>query len=145
MQDKISEHITLKEASKSQYAERKGIDNTPDEVIIANMQLVAEKCFEPVRQHFGKPIGISSFYRCPSLNLAIGGVANSQHIKGQAIDIDGDIFGHVSNSEIFAWIKANLQFDQLIWEYGNDENPAWVHVSYTSGINRQQVLKLKKK
>jgi len=136
----ISEHITLSEAIKSQTAIRKGIDNTPNSEQIAAMKLVAEKVFEPIRAHFGKPIGISSFFRSVKLNKAIGGAASSQHCKGEAIDIDGDILGGVSNRMIFDYVRTNLTFDQLIWEYGTDLYPAWVHVSYKAKGNRRQVL-----
>lgn len=136
----ISEHITLAEAIKSQTAIRKGIDNTPNSDQIAAMKLVAEKVFEPIRNHFGVPIGVSSFFRSQKLNKAIGGAASSQHTKGEAIDIDGDIFGGVSNRAIFDFVRLNLEWDQLIWEYGDSYNPSWVHVSYKAIGNRRQIL-----
>lgn len=105
------------------------------------MQLVAELVFEPVRAHFGVPIFVSSFFRSPELNKAIGGARNSQHCTGEAIDLDADVFGGVSNAEVFDYIRRNLIFDQLIWEFGTARNPEWVHVSYTAGVNRKQVLK----
>lgn len=135
----ISKHITLIEATKSQTAIRKGIDNTPDEATIERMKLVAEKIFEPIRERFGVPIGVSSFYRSPKLNKAIGGAKNSQHVTGEAIDIDADIFGGVTNQEIFNFVKYHLNFDQLIREYGDK---GWVHVSYRSEGNRGQVLEI---
>jgi|ADurb_Cas_02_Slu_FD_contig_31_3790075_length_817_multi_2_in_0_out_0_2 hypothetical protein len=141
----ISDHITYAEAVKSQEAVRLRIRNVPNQKQLAAMRLVAEKCFEPVRNHFKVPIGISSFFRSEALNELIGGSKTSQHCKGEAIDIDADIFGKISNSEIFHFIYNNLEFDQLIWEYGDDENPAWVHVSYAEGKNRKQVLKITKK
>lgn len=144
--DNISKHITYAEGFKSQQAIRLGIDNTKlvTEDIVANMRHVAENIFEPIREHFGKPIGISSFYRTSKLNVAIGGSKTSQHVQGEAIDIDADIFGGVTNKEIFDWVKANLKFDQLIWEYGDEKNPAWVHVSLKrNGKNRNQVIKIK--
>ena len=109
------------------------------------MQLTAWQIFEPLRAWYGKPIGISSFYRSPELNKAIGGSKTSQHMKGQAIDIDADIFNNgTSNREIYLWIIKNLDFDQLIWEYGDDQNPAWVHVSYVSrSRNRKQILQIR--
>ena len=139
--DKISEHITFEEATKSQTAIRKGIDNTPTEEHLANMKYLAETVFEPLRAHFGKPLGVSSFYRGPKLNKAVGGSATSQHVNGEAMDIDGDIFGGVSNSDIFNYIKTNLPFDQLIWEFGDNNKPDWVHVSYNGSKNRKQVLR----
>lgn len=135
----ISAHITYAEATKSQTAIRKGIDNTPDAATLVRMRLVAEKVFEPLRNHFGIPIGISSFYRSPKLNKAIGGVRNSQHVTGEAIDIDADIFGGITNHMIFEWIRSNLNFDQLIKEYGEH---GWVHVSYKASGNRGEVLSI---
>ena len=139
---KISEHITLEEATKSQTAIRKKISNIPNAVAIENMKHVAE-LFEQIREHFGVPIGISSFYRSMALNNEVGGSATSQHVKGEAIDIDADIYGKITNKEIFEFAKT-LDFDQLIWEYGNASNPAWVHISRKrSGKNRKQILYIK--
>jgi hypothetical protein len=137
----ISEHITEAEAFKSQTATRKGIDNTTtDPEVLANMRHVAE-LFEQIRANFGKPIGISSFYRSPALNKAVGGAKTSQHVRGEAIDIDADIYGKISNKEIYDYIKANLDFDQLIWEFGDANEPAWVHISRKrTGKNRKQIL-----
>lgn len=138
----ISNHITYREATKSDTAIRHGIDNTPDRATIARMKLVAEKVFEPVRKHFGIAIAITSFFRCSALNLIIGGSKTSQHVTGEAMDIDGDNFGLVSNTEIFNYIKDNLDFDQLIAEFANpDESPQWVHVSWKAEGNRKQVLR----
>ena len=135
----ISKHITMKEATRSDYAASHGINNEPGVSIIANMQHVAQTVFEPLRFHFGIPIKINSFYRSPALNSAIGGAATSQHILGQAMDLDAS--GSVSNKQLFDHIRQNLPFDQLIWEAGNDLNPEWVHVSLSKGINRSQVLR----
>lgn len=135
----ISKHITYEEATKSQTAIRKGIENVPSVAELTAMKLVAEKIFEPLRDHFDIPIGISSFYRSKALNKAIGGAPNSQHCKGEAMDIDADIFGGVTNTRIFEWIKNNLEFDQLIREYGEN---GWVHVSYKASGNRNQVLEI---
>ena len=105
------------------------------------MVLLAEKVFEPLRVWVGGPIKINSFFRCPQLNKAIGGSTKSQHCHGQAIDID-DTYGKVANSEMYNYIKNNLDFDQMIWEFGDDDNPAWVHVSYVSeDENRRRCLK----
>lgn len=141
----VSRHISFEEAFKSQSAIRFGIKNyTTDQEIIANMTNVAQNVFEPLRSHFNRPIGISSFYRCPELNKKIGGAKNSQHTTGEAIDIDADIFGGITNKILFEWIKENLEFDQLIWEFGTDNNPAWVHVSLKrNGKNRNQILRIK--
>ena len=141
----ISKHISEKEATKSVTALRLGIDNTPNGDAIANMKELAEKVFEPLREWVGGPIKINSMYRSPALNEAIGGSSKSQHCcKGgaAAIDID-DIYGHKTNAEMFEWIKENLNsFDQMIWEFGNEDNPDWVHVSYVSeDKNRNRILK----
>ena len=105
------------------------------------MKLTAEKIFEPLREWGGGPIKVNSFFRSISLNEAIGGVSTSQHCKGQAIDLD-DVYGYKSNAEMYYWIKENLNFDQLIWEFGTDTNPNWIHVSYVSDEeNRNKCLK----
>ena len=137
----ISKHISYKEGVHSNTAIRRGIDNTPGDDQLHFMELIAENIFEPLRQYVGGPIKINSFYRCPELNTAIGGSATSQHCKGQAIDID-DTFGRMTNAEMYHWIKENLDFDQMIWEFGNDDNPNWVHISYVSpDKNRNRCLK----
>lgn len=139
----ISKHITLLEATKSQTATRSKIDNTPNEVQLEAMRLVAEVCFEPIREHFGIPLVVSSFFRCEALNKAVGGSKTSQHCKGEAIDIDAD-GSSVTNKQIFEWAKANLKFDQLINEYPDETgNPAWVHISFSKHGNRNQVLTVK--
>ena len=138
----ISKYITYLEATTSQTAIRKGIDNSPSDAELINMQLVAIRVFDVVRDHFKTPLRVSSFYRCLKLNTAVGGAKNSQHKLGQAIDMQGT--GDVTNKKIFEFIKKNLDFDQLIWEFGNEANPAWVHVSYVSKEkNRKQILYVK--
>ena len=137
----ISKHISDREGVYSTTATRRGIDNTPDKEHLDNMKLLAEKIFEPLRKWVGGPIRINSFYRGPELNKAIGGSSKSQHCKGQAMDID-DTGCHKTNAEMYAWIKDNVDFDQMIWEFGDDENPNWVHVSYVSPEeNRNRCLK----
>ena len=137
---KLSENLTLREAIKSNTATRLGIDNTPEQWEINNLRAIAENIFQPVRDHFGVPIGVSSGYRCKELNTAIGGSKYSQHMIGEALDIDADIYGKVTNAEIFNYIKNNLEWDQMIWEFGDDEEPNWVHVSYKeAGTNRKQL------
>tara|TARA_R110000737_G_scaffold351956_1_gene395893 strand:- start:826 stop:1293 length:468 start_codon:yes stop_codon:yes gene_type:complete len=136
----ISEHITYNESIKSSTAIRKGIKNIPTEYELQNMGLVAEKVFEPLREWVKGPIKITSFFRCEELNKTIGGSSKSQHCEGRAIDVD-DIYNYKSNAEMFYFIKNNLNFDQLIWEYGNSHNPDWVHLSFISKTqNRQRVL-----
>tara|TARA_R100001463_G_scaffold27219_1_gene63216 strand:+ start:1597 stop:2052 length:456 start_codon:yes stop_codon:yes gene_type:complete len=137
----ISKHISDKEGVHSNTALRRGIENIPNEEQLANMKLIAEKLFEPLREWVGGPIKINSFFRSPELNKAIGGSKTSQHCKGQAIDID-DTFGIVSNADMYYYIKNNLSFDQMIWEFGDDDNPNWVHISYVSEEkNRNRCLK----
>ena len=137
----ISKHISDREGVYSITATRLGIDNTPDKEHLENMKLLAEKIFEPLRKRVGGPIRINSFYRGPELNKAIGGSSKSQHCKGQAMDID-DTGCHKTNAEMYAWIKNNVDFDQMIWEFGDDKNPNWVHVSYVSpDKNRNRCLK----
>ena len=140
----ISEHVSYKEGVYSMTATRRGIDNVPNDEQLSNMELIAEKVFEPLRKYVGGPIKINSFFRCPKLNKAIGGSKTSQHCKGLAIDID-DTFGVVANSDMYNYIKNNLDFDQLIWEFGDDDNPNWVHVSYVSKEdNRNRCLRASK-
>jgi len=140
----ISKHISMKEATKSITALRLGIDNTPNADAINNMKVLAEKVFEPLREWVGGPIKINSMYRSPALNEAIGGSSKSQHCcKGgaSAIDID-DVYGHKTNAEMFHFLKDELSFDQMIWEFGNEDNPDWVHISYVSQEkNRNRILK----
>ena len=135
----ISKYITYQEAVTSQTAIRKGINNTPNSNALINMQLLGIRVFDIVREHFKKPIRVSSFYRSLLLNNAVGGSSRtSQHVTGEAIDIQAT--KGFTNAQIFNFIKDNLEFDQLIWEYGTKENPAWVHVSYKKSGNRKQIL-----
>ena len=137
----ISKHISGKEGTYSRTAERLDINNVPDDDQLRAMELVAEKVFEPLREWVGGPIKINSFFRSVKLNKAIGGSHKSQHCHGQAIDID-DTFGRATNAEMYNWIKEHLEFDQMIWEFGDDDNPNWVHISYVSkNENRNRCLK----
>ena len=137
---KLSEHLDLSEVIRSDSAKRNGISNMPTPEHIANFKLLAEKIFEPIREHFGVPIRISSGYRSKELNaITKGASTTSQHCKGQAVDIDMDGTS-LTNKQIFDYIKDNLPFDQLIWEFGNEDNPDWVHVSYVPN-GRKQILK----
>jgi hypothetical protein len=139
----ISKHLSLAEVSRSETAKRRGINNTPSGEHLENFKKLAENVFEPIREHFAVPIHISSGYRSKELNAAIGGASSSQHCQGEAIDIDMDGSpSGVSNADVFKYIKDHLNFDQLIWEFGSDSNPDWVHVSYEStGKQRKQILK----
>ena len=139
--EKISKHISFKEGIKSNTATRLGINNTPDDYQVSNMVNIAVNLFEPLRKFVGGPIKINSFFRCEDLNRAIGGSSRSQHCEGRAIDLD-DTFGHKTNAEMFRYIKDNLDFDQLIWEFGDDNNPDWVHVSFISfDENRKRIMR----
>jgi hypothetical protein len=141
---KISSHITLKEAVKSNTALRRGIDNTPGEYEISNMVGLAINVFEPLREYVCGPIKVTSMFRSKDLNTAIGGSLSSQHCQGRAMDLD-DTFGHKTNAQMFNYIKNNLSFDQLIWEFGDDNNPDWIHVSYVStDQNRGRCLRAEK-
>lgn len=134
--DRISKHITYKEGIRSNTALRRGIDNTPGDYELSNMNNIAVNLFEPLREWVGGPIKITSFFRCEELNKAIGGSSRSQHCQGRAMDLD-DTFGHKTNAEMFKYIKSNLSYDQLIWEFGDDENPDWIHVSFVSEMENR--------
>ena len=137
----ISKYISYREGVYSRTATRLNINNEPNNQQMDNMSLIAEEVFEPLRMWVGGPIKINSFFRSPELNKAIGGSTKSQHCHGQAIDLD-DTFGRATNAEMFEFIKKHLDFDQMIWEFGNNDNPNWVHVSYVSEEkNRNRCLK----
>ena len=137
----VSKHISYKEGVYSRTALRRGIKNNPNAEQMENMVAIAEEVFEPLRVWVGGPIKINSFFRSPELNKAIGGSGKSQHCHGQAIDLD-DTFGRATNAEMYEFIKENLDFDQIIWEFGDETNPDWVHVSYVSPEqNRNRCLK----
>lgn len=134
----ISKYISYAEATKSNTAIKHGIDNNPNEHQLKAMRTVASEVFDKVREHFGVPIAITSFLRSEKLNKKIGGAKNSQHVKGEAIDIDADVLGGVTNKEIYDFIRDNLDYDQLI----NEFDYSWIHVSYVSKeLNRNRQLK----
>lgn len=138
---KLSKNLSLRECTKSITAKRLGIDNTPSNEAIENLRLVAANIFQPCRDYFSVPIYISSGYRSDALNRAVGGSKNSQHVLGQAIDVDADFFGGKTNLDLFNYFLTETDFDQLIWEFGDSNNPDWVHVSYKKEGNRNQPLK----
>jgi len=143
--EKISKHITYSEGIRSNLAKRLDISNEPNEDQLVRMKLVAEKVFEPAREHFDVPIYISSFFRSSALNKVLGGAKGSQHManNGAAIDLDCDVYGGITNKELFDYIKDNLIFDQVILEAVNDNGTGgWVHVSFKEQGNRNQVLKM---
>src|SRR6056300_1498530 len=142
---KLSNNFSLKELTASQTAERKGISNNPSEDHMNNLKELCENVLQKVRDHYGKVVSVSSGYRSPVLCLAIGSSVNSQHAKGEAADFE--IFG-VSNAELCKWIAENLEFDQMILEFHNldEPNSGWVHCSYKAdGDNRKQILRAYKK
>ncbi|MDR1756089.1 MAG: peptidase M15 [Culturomica sp.] len=141
--EKISLNLTLAEAVKIQNAIRAGLDNVPSAEELERMVYVANRIFEPVRHAVcgDRPLAVTSFFRSPAVNRLVGGSSNSQHCKGEAMDLDADVYGNGGNRSIFEYIRDHLSFDQLIWEFGNDKEPAWVHVSVTSVGNRGQVLR----
>ena len=138
---RISKHISYKEAVGSNYAKQKGIKNKPNEEQVENMKLLAEEVFEPLREWVDAPIKVNSMFRSLELNTALKGSKTSSHMKGEAMDITS--MGGKSNLEMFHYIKDNLEFDQLIWEFGKE--PKWLHVSFNKDKNRKQVLVTKKR
>lgn len=139
---RISKHISYEEATYSDTAKAKNISNVPNEVQLAAMQLVAEKCFEPLREWYGKPIKINSFFRSEQLNKSIRGSSKtSDHVKGMAIDLDAG--SNSENLKLFNWLKENVEFKQLIYEYGDKSGPEWVHISYDVNNLKTQILYIK--
>ena len=136
---RISKHISYKEAVGSNYAKQKGIKNKPNEEQVENMKLLAKEVFEPLREWVDAPIKVNSMFRSLELNTALKGSKTSSHMNGEAMDITS--MGGKSNLEMFHYIKDNLCFDQLIWEFGKE--PKWLHVSFSKN-NRQQVLVTKR-
>jgi zinc D-Ala-D-Ala carboxypeptidase len=141
----ITNHVSLKEVSKSHTAIKNGIDNIPTGAHLLNIKELCYHVFEPLREWVGGAIKINSGFRSEALNNIIGGAKSSQHLanNGAAFDID-DTFGHKTNKEMFEYIKDNLPYDQLIWEFGTNNNPDWIHVSYKVTDNRREILYAKK-
>jgi len=143
----LSKHLTLGEAIRSETAKRLGIDNSPTPEHLENLQAIAEAIFEPCRTFVGRPLAVTSGYRSQALNKAIKGASpTSDHCRGAALDLDCDVFGG-SNRDLFFFILDNLEFGQLIWEFGGEPdsstetNPDWVHCSYyLDRPNKKQVL-----
>jgi hypothetical protein len=137
----ISEHITYNEATLSPTSLRLGINNKPTDQELKNMHMVAEKCFEPLRKWYGKPIKVNSFFRCKALNDAVGSKDTSYHRLGMAIDMTAG--SKEENKKLYNYIKDNLEFSELIWEYGNDVGPDWVHVAYNKNNIAKKILRIK--
>lgn len=141
--DRLSKYITYGEAIRSESAKRAGIDNTPDKNQLEAMVLVATMIFDEVREFIGAPLYVASFFRSFALNAIVPGAsAGSQHMNGEAIDIDCDTYGHGTNKMVFDFIVKNLEFDQIIWEYGTRDNPDWVHVSFVKGPGKRNRKKI---
>ena len=132
-------YFTIKELTASATAKARGMDNTPDARCMENLETLVREVLDPVREAFGQPIVVTSGYRSPALNKAVGGAKNSQHTFGQAADIRAKY--RKDNKRLFDIIRQRGTFDQLIWEHGDDRYPQWVHVSYSDRQNRQQVLR----
>jgi hypothetical protein len=141
----LSKNLTLKEVTKSEIAIRKGIKNEPNNKQLENLKVLATEIFQKIRDYFGVPIKVTSGFRSEALNKAVKGSKTSDHMKGCAIDIDMDGTPDITNAEVFNFIKDNLIFRQLIWEFGDNDNPDWVHVSYVKGDNKKQILRAVKK
>lgn len=139
--ENISKNITYLEATQSDTAIRYGIKNIPDGKQLEAMRLVANEVFEKIRVALGKPLRVSSFFRGKELNDQVKGSSTSQHCKGEAIDIQAIASTGLTNAQIFEFVKNNITFDQMIWEFGTKEQPAWVHVSYSKTKNRKEILR----
>lgn len=143
---KLSDNLSLAEVIKSNTAIKYGIDNSPTEEHLENLKAIAQDVFQRVREHFGKAIYVSSGYRSEALNERIGGSSTSQHCKGEALDLDAQVYGGLTNAQLFSYIEEWITFDQLIWEFGSNTEPDWIHVSYKKdGNNRGQTLVAYKK
>jgi zinc D-Ala-D-Ala carboxypeptidase len=143
MSEEISKYLTYKEAVRTDV---RNVANIPTADQLSAMRYVARRIFDPVREHVGSPLFASSFFRSGAVNRAIGGSSSSQHCKGEAIDIDCDMYGKGTNKQVFEYIRDNLVWDQMIWEFGTEENPSWVHVSLRrDNHNRKQILRAVKR
>jgi zinc D-Ala-D-Ala carboxypeptidase len=131
----LSRHVTIQEFSYSPTAIKKGINNVMNATQVNNAIQLCENVFEPIRKHLNVPIKISSGFRCEQLNKLIGGASGSQHSKGEAFDLE------LTNRKLFDWILKNVEFDQAIYEFGNDAHANWFHISYRKGNNRKQALR----
>lgn len=146
MTTKITDNFTLEEMLVSSTANKYGINNKPDAIAKANMTMLCKKFLQPIRDGYGKPIIITSGYRCPTLNAKVGGSKTSQHIKGQAVDINdgagykmGGEARYAANAELFDYIYDKGGYDQLINEHPDAKGrPQWVHVSYNPNLKKQR-------
>lgn len=139
---RLTAHFTLAEFTRSESAKRHGVSNTPTPEHLENIKVLCEKVLEPIREYFGHPINISSGYRSKILNHYIGGSLKSQHMEGKAVDLDLQETGYgTTNKMLFDYVKDNLDYDQIIFEFGTEKEPDWVHISYNKGKNRKQALR----
>ena len=136
--EKLSEHFSVWEFERSQTAKRLGLNNSMTEEHKENAKALCINILEPLRKHLNMPIKISSGYRGKELNKAINGASTSQHCKGEAVDIDMDGYYGTTNYQIFHWLLNNVDFDQMIYEFGTDTNPDWVHISYSKSKTKQR-------
>lgn len=142
---KLTKNFTLEELSNSSTAKRLGIDNIPNNEQVNNLRLLCEKVLQPIREKYGKPIIVSSGFRCDKLNKAVGGSKTSEHRYGMAADFHSLSDTLSDNKELWDLIRTmNLNFGQLIYEYGSDYGPDWIHISYNEKNNRKQILRCKK-
>jgi hypothetical protein len=130
----LSKHLSRAEFERSDAATNYGIDNSMNSGQLAKAMALAINCFEPIREHLGKPIRVNSGYRSPAVNKRIGGALTSQHSLGEAIDLD------LHDRDLFDWIIDNVEYDQLIAEFPSQGKASWFHISYREGRNRKQVL-----
>lgn len=139
-------YFSIQELTKSSTASRKGLKNNPTPEAEKNLEALVDKILDPLREAYGKPIKVNSGYRSPAVNRAVGGSNSSQHVTGQAADIEDLTCSGKANKEIFELlINSGLPFDQVIWEFSDSHGyPEWIHVSY-GPKNRRQILIAKKK
>jgi hypothetical protein len=136
----LSKNLTLEEVTRTNT----GLPNVPGPAEVRALRLVAKMVFQPLRDALGVPIAVTSGYRSTRVNKAVGGSRTSAHTRGEALDLDAHVLGGTTNRAIFEWLLQNVEFDQLIWEYGDPDEPAWVHVGYRATGNRREVLKVSK-
>ena len=136
---RLSANFTLSELTKSETASRRGMDNTPGEAEIANLQTLVDKVLQPIREHYGRGVHVNSGFRHPDVNAAVGGSTTSDHCKGMAADIE---IPGVATADLAQWIADNLEFRQLILEFYTPGVPdsGWVHVSYNPADNKKQIM-----
>lgn len=136
-------YFTIKELCKSSTADKLGIDNSPSKEIEKNLTSLIDNCLDIIRGSFGEPIKVNSGYRCPELNTAVKGSKTSAHVKGMAADLDCSDNKKLWDTIIELNKRGIIEFRQLIWEKGNDQSPAWVHIEYNPGNNKNQILRIR--